>query len=201
MTSIDQVRADVQRATRELMEIADCGVPATAATVERSLWTALLSLGQRLMVLYFARQAERWATRSYLRDGDEYVIVGCEDTAIGTRFGRIVVAQPVGRRVGYALAARDLPLQRALGLPAGFTVLVVATAARLCAQMAFASARDLMRHLFEWSPSPRAVLRMVDAVGERARPFLEGAEPPEGDGEVLVITVDGKGAPTSTALA
>jgi hypothetical protein len=32
MTSIDEVRADVQRATRELMQIADCGVPATAAT-------------------------------------------------------------------------------------------------------------------------------------------------------------------------
>jgi hypothetical protein len=74
-------------------------------------------------------------------------------------------------------------------------VLVVTTMARLCAQMAFASARDLARHLFEWAPSPRAVLRMVDAVGERARGFLEQAPPPEDDGEVLVITVDGKGAP------
>jgi len=36
---------------------------------------------------------------------------------------------------------------------------------------------------------------MVDAVGEQARPFLEQAPPPDEDGEVLVILVDGKGAP------
>jgi hypothetical protein len=37
---------------------------------------------------------------------------------------------------------------------------------------------------------------MVDATGEQARPFLEQAEAPEGDGEILVIEADGKGAPT-----
>jgi hypothetical protein len=121
--------------------------------------------------------------------------VGTETTAIGTRFGKVEVLAPVGRRTGDARAARDLPLQRALGLPSGFTLLVVTTVARLCAQMAFASSRELLRDLFEWSPSSRAVLRMVDATGEMARPFLEQAPPPEDDGEVLVITVDGKGAP------
>jgi hypothetical protein len=61
--------------------------------------------------------------------------------------------------------------------------------------MAFASARALTRDLFGWTPSPRAVLRMVDATGAQARPFLEQAPPPKDDGDVLVITVDGKGAP------
>jgi len=36
---------------------------------------------------------------------------------------------------------------------------------------------------------------MVDGVGDQARPFLEQAPPPEQDGEVLVVLVDGKGAP------
>jgi hypothetical protein len=61
--------------------------------------------------------------------------------------------------------------------------------------MAFASARDVFRGIFEWSPSSRAVLRMVDAMGAQARRFLEDAPAPENDGEVLAITVDGKGAP------
>lgn len=36
---------------------------------------------------------------------------------------------------------------------------------------------------------------MVDGVGAEARPFLDHAPAPEGDGEVLVILADGKGAP------
>ena len=50
-----------------------------------------------------------------------------------------------------------------------------------------------------WAPSSRAVLRIVDATGAEARPFLEAARPPENDGEVLVIQVDGKGAPAITS--
>ena len=40
---------------------------------------------------------------------------------------------------------------------------------------------------------------MVDGVGEQARAFLEQAPPPDEDGEVLVVLVDGKGAPMISA--
>ena len=196
MTSIDQARTDVQQAVRALMAIADYAEPTSAASAEQRLWSGLLALGRALMALFFARQAARWrAGRSYDVEGQGFAVVGTETRDVGTRFGKVKLTQPVGMRPGDPRAARDWPLLRELGLPAGFTMLVVTTMARLCAQMAFASARDLSRHLFEWTPSPRAVLRMVDAVGERARGFLEQAPPPDEDGEVLVITVDGKGAP------
>jgi Transposase len=195
MTSIHQARTNVQRSIREVMAIADGAAPASAATVEQRLWSGLLGLGRMLMALYFARQAARWASRSYRVEERDFTIVGTETVAVGTRFGKVALEQPVGRSKDDPRSERDWPLQRELGLPAGFTMLVVTTMARLCAQMAFAQARDLARHLFEWAPSPRAVLRMVDAVGERARGFLEQAPPPEDDGEVLVVTVDGKGAP------
>lgn len=196
MESIEQLRTEAQRLSCEALSIADRAEPATADDVEGRLWTALLALGRALMVLFVARQAERWKMgTTYVAEGKVYEVVASETCMIGTRFGKIAPNLPVGRQRGDARAARDLPVQRALDLPGGFTLLVVTTVARLCAQMAFASARDLLRNLFEWSPSPRAVLRMVDAAGERARPFLEQAPAPEGDGEVLVVTVDGKGAP------
>jgi Transposase len=196
MTSIDQARTDAQQAMRGLLVIADSAAPTSAASAEQRLWSGLLTLGRALMALFFARQAERWqAGRSYDVEGHGFAVVGTEGGEIGTRFGKVTVQQPVGMCDGAPYAARDRPLLRELGLPAGFTMLVVTTMARLCAQMAFAPARDLCRHLFEWTPSSRAVLRMVDAVGERARGFLEQAPPPEGDGEVLVVMVDGKGAP------
>jgi hypothetical protein len=196
MTSIDQTRSEVQRLLRQAMAIADGAEPAVAEEVEGRLWSVLLLMGRAMMALFFARQAERWKSGMRYASGDHtFEVVGTETGAIGTRFGKVEVTVPVGRRLGDARAARDLPLQRELGLPGQFTLLVVTTVARLCAQMAFASARDLLRNLFDWSPSSRAVLRMVDAVGEQARPFLEQAPPPDNDGEVLVVTVDGKGAP------
>lgn len=117
--------------------------------------------------------------------------MGRESAEIGTRFGKVEMVQPVGVRVD-AKGPRDLPLMRELGLPAGFTLPVV-TLRRLCAMMAFARARELFGSVFGWSQ--RAVPRMVDAIGEQARPFFEQAEPPKDDGEVLVIEADGKGAP------
>ena len=168
--SIDQGRTEVQQAMRALMTIADSAEPTTAASVEQRLWSGLLGLGRALMALFFARQAARWQVgRSYGGEENRRVVVGTETSVLGTRFGRVTVDLPVSMHPGAPYAARDWPLSRELGLPAGFTMLVVTTMARLCAQMAFAPARELARHLFEWTPSSRAVLRMVDGVGERAR--------------------------------
>jgi hypothetical protein len=72
---------------------------------------------------------------------------------------------------------------------------VVLAISRLSAQMAFATARDNFRQSYEWAPSPRATMRMVDGTGEQARGFLEQAPAPEDDGDVLFALVDAGGAP------
>jgi hypothetical protein len=170
----------------------------TAADAEAAVWTGLLALGRALMGWFFALRAARCAANDvvYEHGGLSYSIAGREETEIGTRFGKVVFERPVGRVRGVPSWKRDLPLDRELGLVSGFTLPVVTTLTRLCAQMAFASAREVFRSIFEWSPSSRAVLRMVDAMGAEVRPFLDEVPAPEDDGEVLVITVDGKGAPT-----
>ncbi len=60
---------------------------------------------------------------------------------------------------------------------------------------AFAQARATMSAFFEWAPSTRATLRIVDAIGGHARAFLSQVPAPDDDGEVLVVQVDGGGAP------
>jgi hypothetical protein len=65
--------------------------------------------------------------------------------------------------------------------------------------MAFDTARRLFAELHEWAPSSRATLRMMDAVGAEVRGFLDADPVPEDDGEVLVIQVDGRGAPMITS--
>jgi len=84
-------------------------------------------------------------------------------------------------------------------LSGGFSPGTVAAIAQLCAMLAFGNARRLFAEFHEWAPSPRATLRMVDAVGAEARGFLDAAAVPDNDGDVLVIQVDGRGAPRITA--
>ncbi len=194
MGNIDQAQRDVEAGVKRLVAIGK-RTTGTATEVEQEVWAASLGLGRAVMALFFARRAERPRRARYEYDGRRYRIVGHERTQVGTRFGKVALLQPVGEVADNAGGARDLPVMRELGLPAAFTLPVVTLVGRLCAMMAFAQARTLFRSLFGWSPSPRAVLRMVDATGEQARPFLEQAEAPEGDGEVLVIEADGKGAP------
>jgi hypothetical protein len=67
--------------------------------------------------------------------------------------------------------------------------------AQLCARLSFSQARAVFTATHEWRPSQDMTLRIVDATGALARSFLEQAPVPDDDGEVLVIEVDGRGAP------
>jgi hypothetical protein len=193
--SIDEARREVERAMEAARRWADTAERRSMFEFEGGLWTLLLALGRALVAVFLARQVARPRAATYVRDGRTYVMGGMRETQIGTRFGKVAFERPMGRAQGDARAACDLPVDRELGLCAGFSLGVVLAVVRLCAQMAFLSARDTFRQAHEWTPSPRAVLRMVDAVGDQARPFLEQASAPDDDGEVLVIQVDGRGAP------
>lgn len=195
-TSIEQARRDVQRVFNETLALAETAKRRSFWEFEKELGAHLLALGRSLVRLFLIGAAQRPRCAEYVLDGEPYCMSGERTSTVGSRFGRVCFTRPVGRRVGDARAACDLPIDRELGLCAGFSLGVVMAMSRLCAQMPFASARQTFAQFCQWMPSPRAVLRMVDAVGAKARAFLEQAPPPKDDGEVLVIQVDGKGAPT-----
>jgi hypothetical protein len=194
-TSIDARDRDVQHAFDQALAIAHGATTRSLHEIETSLWTALLALGRAMIALYLARVVARPRAAGYVHDGAKLVLAETASDEIGTRFGKVVFERPVGRRVGWRRAASDRPIDRALGLCGGFSLPTVLSVARLCAQLAFAGARATFAQFCEWAPSQRSTLRMVDAVGAEARPFLEGAPAPEDDGEILVIQVDGGGAP------
>jgi len=193
MRTIEQARREVERQVTKIVTLSERRT-GTATEVEEDVWDACLGLGRAAMAAVFARRSAQPRPAIYAHEGSRYEIVGRTTTEVGTRFGKVELVQPVAERLD-ASGPRDLPLMRELGLPAGFTLPVVTLFGRLGAMMAFAQARALFRSLFGWCPSPRAVLRMIDATGEQARPFLEQAAPPDDDGEILVIEADGKGAP------
>jgi hypothetical protein len=199
MNNIHEARVEVQRAFGAAMACAESSEKQPFYAVEANLWTLVLALGRALSALYLARRAAMPHATEYRAGGQLYVMVDeRRTTEIGTRFGKVKFTRPVGRLANDPKQRVDLPVDRELGLCSGFSLGTVVAIARLVAMMAFAPARQTFEEFHEWSPSPRAALRMVDAVGAEARPFLEQAPAPRDDGDILVIQVDGRAAPMIT---
>jgi hypothetical protein len=193
--SINQARKEVQSAFDAALRWAETSENPSFGDFEQGLWSLLLALGRALVVLFLAHRVQRPRPTEYRYEGKQYRLDGERVSDLGTFFGKVAFSRPVGRRPDDGRAACDLPVDRELGLCSGFSLGVVTRVPWLAAQMAFASVRSTFQEIYEWAPSPRAVLRMVDAVGEHGRPFMEEAPAPEGDGEILVIQVDARGAP------
>lgn len=193
--SIEVARDEVQRAFDRLVACADGNEQRTAASFEAEAWTLLLALGRALVTLFFVRQVNRPRAARYTFEGVDFALGGERISEVGTLFGKVRLARPIGRRVRCPRARADLPIDRELGLCSGFTLGVVTGLTRLAAQIPFAQARETWRDTYGWAPAPLALLRMVDALGDVARPFLEQAAAPLDEGEVLVIETDGGGAP------
>lgn len=196
--SIEQARRDVHDAFDSLVVYADSDEARTLHELEHSLWPMLLQLGKTMVILWLIRQVARPRPMSYKYHSKRFEIRPEEERncEIGTIFGKVTFPSPVARRVGYhAKLQCDLPVNREVGLCSGFSLTVVMGMSRLCSQMPFKAAREMWRDFFLWSPSSKAVLRMVDATGKESRPFLEQAELPTNDGEILVCQVDGGAAP------
>jgi len=192
--SIDEARAAVERAVRALIESADAHEK--FAEFESVAWVRLLAVGRAVAVLFLAQRACAPRPVEYHHAEQRWSLAEWRSTELGTRFGKVDFKRRVGRRCGYFRRGKaDLPLDRELGLVGGFSLGAATALARLCAQMAFAQARATCRAFFEWAPSPRATLRILDAIGGHAREFLSQVPSPKNDGEVLVLEVDGGGAP------
>jgi hypothetical protein len=197
---IERVEREVQSAIERVRRCAAPKEPATLVAVEAELWTALLGLGRVVIALFLARQASRPRAATYEHDGARFALDAdsLRRIEVGTRFGKVLFARPIGVPLGKRSRA-DLPVDRELGLCSSFSLGTVTAIIQLCALMAFGTARRLFAEFHEWAPSARTTLRMVDAVGAEARRFLDAAAVPEDDGDVLVIQVDGRGAPMITA--
>jgi hypothetical protein len=153
--SIEQARHDVQSSFESARAWAESSSKRSFWDFERELWTRLLALGRALVVLFLVRAAARPRGLEYRLAGERHVIAKKRlTTQLGTRFGKVPFTRPVGRMVRAPRAARDLPVDRELGLCSGFSLGVAVAVTRLCAQMAFASARKTFAQFCEWMVTP-----------------------------------------------
>jgi hypothetical protein len=91
------------------------------------------------------------------------------------------------------------PLDARLGITRdGFSWRVIDVVTRLSTRLSYASVQRMLQALIGWSPSPEAIEKLTIGLGHRAPAFMEAQGRLDGDGDVLVIEVDGKAAPMVT---
>jgi hypothetical protein len=142
MTTVEQARLDVEKSFREALDWAESNEPRLFHVFEVRLWSLLLALGRALVLLFLVRHVYRPRPATYLHDERQYQLDGLRTTLLGTLFGKVAFSRPVGRLVKWRRRAVDLPVDRELGLRGSFSLAIVLETVRLCAQMAFESARD-----------------------------------------------------------
>ncbi len=98
-----------------------------------------------------------------------------------------------GRRRGFHL------LDVTLGLSADrFSWNVLSLSVRLATKMSFVEARATVALFLPNAPSTEVIEQSVLGLGKFTGKWFENLPAPEGDGEVLVVMIDSKGAPTAT---
>jgi hypothetical protein len=167
---------------------------------EETVWQRVWALGRALMRLWFAARGPRSVPRLLLGpDGRRYRYHGLRSTVAKTRFGEVRFSRPfyvcgAGRR-----GDTYVPFDHEVGLlPSRFSLRVLGFATYLAAKMAFTEVSGTLQRFWGWAPATKSLLKMVDQVGPQARPFLEAEPGPQDDGEVLIVQVDGGGAPMIT---
>jgi hypothetical protein len=163
---------------------------------EKALVPLVFALGRLLMALFFACREKRLKLdASEVVRGQRYDRKEPQGRWLGSFFGKV----RYWRTYMYAPGGGYYPLDRELGLPSdGFGTHVTGLMARVATKMSFASARVMLRCFLSWAPSTTTIEHAVLGLGRRTQAWFEQASAPEGDGEVLVLEIDGKSPPTAT---
>jgi len=168
------------------------------AQFERCLFALLAVLGRLLARLYLAARHERLDLEPYLRDGHYRPGAAFAERTLKTAYGAVTYgrAQLIRRGGG----AGFYPLDAVLVLTRdGLSPWVIQWVGRLATRLSFAATRTLCRAALGWAPATETIEQVVLGLGRQAPMFLQQQAAPPGDGEVLVIEVDGKCPPTATA--
>jgi hypothetical protein len=193
---------DLQRQTRERLDeivaycVDDRG-PATFLEFETALLGLLRSLGCLLIQLFLRARHDRldptaWRARGY-RTADPAAGRTLKTSCGPVAYARAFLVPRHGGGPGVH------PLDVTLGLTRdAYTPLVIGWFCRLATRVSFRVAGGLGGMFLGAAPPVSAIEEWVLGLARPAHAYLSEGPLPEDEGEVLVIEIDGKAAPTAT---
>jgi hypothetical protein len=202
--NVDRERARSVAAARQSFEdtlswLIGKDSPTALHRVDDELWPRLMALGAALVSVWLAFSLPRAVPASFQAGRAWYGEMHLGSDIVRSRFGQVWLTRPVYRLVhgqGHAVVA---PPDRRIGLAAGrMSLSVHLLTAWLAAQLPFDGAVDVASKFSGYAVSKRSALGIVDLLGPVAAAFQWDLPTPDDDGDILVIQVDGKGAPMMT---
>ena len=207
--SVETLRARVHDAVDAALNTAQSLSSTSSVSfrvAEHELRDAVFAIGRALIVLFLGLHEEHVMAAHRAAHGTRYqglfrILRQAPPIArnLTTMFGVVRYYRSYLREVAKSDRHGCHPLDVSLGLSRdriSWNVLMLA--ARLATKMAFAEARSTLGAFMPNAPSTEVIEKTVLGLHRHAAAFVEQAPAPEGDGEVLVIQFDGKGAPTAT---
>lgn len=204
--SLDERIARLDRALDELRELAlfwpvERGPNDTFEDFEAQQIERLRVIGREsaeVMLAVAERKKRREMAGRFQLDEVGYRMSAPESRSLMTWFGTVrysrSYARPVDGGPGW------FPLDAELGLLADrVSPSLLAVGARLATRMSFAEAREVLRWFVPQAPSTEVLEKVVLGLGRHTQAWFESVAPPDDDGEVLVVLVDGKCVPTARA--
>jgi len=166
---------------------------------EKDVWKQLSYMGCLYIQLFLMSCHERLNYSKWLNTGLYHARKAPVAKTIKTVFGKVKYYRTYFVRKDNNKKGGFYPLDTILGLTAdGFSPSVISQATRLATRVSFLTSVKIFGYFYGWSPSAESVETLVSGLGREASGYMEAAVAPEGDGEVLIIEVDGKATPTAT---
>jgi len=168
-----------------------------AHEMERGIFSRMLALGLTLMKLYFARRGTGDVGAAIIETGGKVLkrSKGLFERAYFSIFGKLEVPRTRYReRAGES----TFPLDRQVNLPERcYSYVLQQMTNRLDADMPFREGSKYLEEFFGLEISESV---LIDLAGDAAKdydPFYEARNPPEpkSEGEIQVVSFDGKGVP------
>lgn len=191
--AVDRARREVGELVAETFDGAHGGL----VDVERGLFEGLLRIGRDIMAFWFAAQGNGDVGETVEHEGRTLQRLPVRPKRYVSVFGEIMI-----QRVAYAVREGQkqelVPLDAALGLPEGdFSYLLQSWDQKFCVQNSFDRSRLAIEEILGIGQSVRSLEHMNASMATCAADYRASQKPPAPDeeGEILVVTADGKGVP------
>jgi hypothetical protein len=164
---------------------------------EKQLFVRMAALAVCLLRLFLQACHQRLNVQPYLEDGSYRLGDDNAQRTLKTAYGPVTYARAyLAGRHGHA---GFFPLDAHLGLTNDrLSPWMMQWVAQLATRLSFKAAHLVCRAVLNWAPATETIEQVALGLGRHAAPFMKHLKAPAGDGEVLVIEVDGKCPPTAT---
>ena len=194
--SLQPIQDQIRSACEDLIHCCSQEIDRTFYQTEQALQGKIASLACLVFQLFLMSFQERFDYAIWLKEGHYYK--GClVSRTIKTLYGAVRYWRHYLARKG---GGGFYPVDAPIGLTGdGCSPVVLRVVTRLATRVSCAASGRLFRCFYGWAPSREAVQPLTIGMGKDSGAYMEHAQAPTDDGDILRIAVDGKATPTATA--